>query len=75
MHNMRATGPFFATKTADKVCILFPTRDEYTVSQLPGGEGGRFAVAGVVCSREDFTLVFSYTSMKTPPRFPSMPVD
>jgi hypothetical protein len=65
----------FATSTANKCCILFPTRDDYTVSQLPGGEGGRFAVAGVVCSREDVTLVLSHTSMKIPLRSPPMPED
>ena len=37
--------------------FLYFHRDEYTVSQLPGGEGARFAVSGVVCSREDMTLV------------------
>ncbi len=37
--------------------LLVPHRDEYTVSQLPGGEEARFAVSGVVCSREDMTLV------------------
>ncbi|CAL5224837.1 g7591 [Coccomyxa viridis] len=38
-------------------CICRPPRDEYTVSQLPGGEGARFAVSGVVCSREDMNLM------------------
>ena len=38
---------------------MFPHRDEYTVSQLPGGEGARFAVSGVVCSRDDMNLVHS----------------
>ncbi|CAK0787805.1 hypothetical protein CVIRNUC_011027 [Coccomyxa viridis] len=38
-------------------CICRPPRDSYTTSQLPGGEDGRFAVSGVVCSREDITLM------------------